>query len=171
MTPAKLTERLEAIENAMKEKYETAKALYSSGDYHYNNYKLVHEMLKSASVESSDINYLSLSELEKEIASFKLEVTNANLIVTDTHEPEVVAEVWGESVDQVVLELTGYVVIDQRLFDSKVVSTKRTEVAKLLKPPKASWAQSPDCKILGLFFEGTITWEALQKLTYDDCGL
>ena len=77
--------------------------------------------------------------------------------------------------DEGTLEFYGYeaswYVIRQDISSNNINTLIKRKVRVLLKPVSATLARDIDCKLLQLFKDEIITWDALQKLVYSDCKL
>ena len=72
------------------------------------------------------------------------------------------------------LDEYGYTYTYYELMESityEIKSAKKKNLATLLKPDSQRHTNTPDCKLIELFKDGTIDWLALQKLTYTNCNL
>lgn len=61
--------------------------------------------------------------------------------------------------------------ISEEMLQKRIKSVIKNEISKRLKPLSEKYDRDIDCKLLQLFKDGVITWEALQKLVYSDCEI
>ena len=61
--------------------------------------------------------------------------------------------------------------VTAHLIESIIKNRVKFSIKEKLKPQSASFSKDVDCKLLQLFKDGTISWEALQKLVYSDCSI
>ena len=169
MKKEQLAAILRDIEEDLKEQHVMATHLFDLGDLKYSSYSSVALMLKSQTIESDDINYMSLSELKNEIASFEDELKNSDLIIDPAVEADVEASMYFDSINKITLETYGYTIIGPKALEAIIQNRKRKRISELLRPENLRHAVTPDCKMIELFNTGTIDWDTLRSITYGTC--
>jgi len=166
MKPAELKKIQDKFELGLTVKYEAQLQLQSDGVTDVTKYDKF--FLRTASkylymLEQSDIH----SGIE-EMQDFVTE--HSEHVCIGKSDIEQFKETYYEGTDEFEYIYSYSTIISKLTFESVTKSQKRDNLAKLLNPG-TDMDRTPDCKLITLFKDGTIDWNALQKLTYTDCDL
>ena len=126
-------------------------------------------MLKHKSIHSDDINKISIKDLHELLDEFEKEYAGTNLIKkSDIDYNEDIGDYY---INEIGFVFHGYI-LDEVQLETYLQYELRKMIAELLDPKKEDIGQREvECSIMQLFREGTIDWDALQKITYKDCEL
>jgi len=80
-------------------------------------------------------------------------------------------EAYESYVDVFAMKIYHKELISEEALQKRIKTEIKNEVKRKLVPAGVAYARDIDCKLLQLFKDGVITWEALQKLVYSDCEI
>ena len=170
MTPQEVIELIEKEKEIIREKMEHNKKLFETGETNIDLYNkgLMREMTKSTHCIDDSLSIEQtikmLSEFLEEIKAHENKPDFQSFIEDDYDDDDKPNSVYGCAN---WYELTDP--SDESI--EKIAKEKvKTVIADKLCPPD-TYRRYIDCKLLSLFMDGTIDWEALQKLVHSDCNI
>lgn len=167
MTIEELKQLESQIEEKITKEYDEAKRGYNKG---INQYKGVNQYYVSRSKEIIDFKYIdTFEELLDEVETAKEVIEQYKDkpgFHTDTQK-----EADENCIHTFAMNIYYKELITDEVLQKRIKSAVKNEVNSKLAPAGVRFARDVDCKLLQLFKDGVITWEALQKLVYSDCEI
>ena len=169
---------LASVEAKQRAIFEKAKALKERGVTNLKEYEEIgalkiswhiHEgVVRKIEVKSDTLEYIDIEDVIETLKEFQNGYKLCDGIAKSQIKNE--QEVGSEYIHYIGYMYEYYELSEERL-ESEIMRLCRELIKEELKPDGVQYAQTPDCKIVQLFRDGSIDWETLQRITYKDCEI
>lgn len=169
---------LASVEAKQRAIFEKAKVLKERGVTNLKEYEEIgalkiswhkHEgVFKKIEVKSNALEDIDIEEVIETLKEFQDGYKSCDGIAKSQIKNE--QDVGDEHIHYIGYMYEYYELSEEKL-ESEIMRLCRELIKEELKPNGVQYVQTPDCKIVQLFRDGSIDWETLRRITYKDCNI